>query len=244
MTDLLLVEDDETQRETLAFLLAREGYEVRVAADGEAALAEFEACEPELVLLDLMIPAVPGAEVCRRIRLTSDVPIIMLTAKSDEADIVVGLELGADDYVTKPYSPMELLARCRRALRRHLASHAGGDGGAGTVANGAGAPGGDHGVLEVSGVRLDPDRHRVWVDGQEVTLPLREFSLLEELMEHAGRVLTRSQLLDRVWGADFYGDTKTLDVHIRRLRSRIEADPGRPARLATVRGLGYRFEEL
>jgi two-component system response regulator RegX3 len=230
MTDLLLVEDDETQREALAFLLGREGYEVRAAADGGAALAEFAAREPELVLLDLMIPVIPGTEVCRRIRLSSDVPVIMLTAKSDEADVVVGLELGADDYVTKPYSTLELLARCRRALRRHRAVS-------------GGLPDAVPGVLEVGGVRLDGERHRVWVDGEEVPLPLREFSLLEELMEHAGRVLTRSQLLERVWGADFYGDPKTLDVHIRRLRSRIETNPAVPRRLATVRGLGYRFEE-
>jgi two-component system response regulator RegX3 len=233
MTDLLLVEDDETQREALAFLLGREGYEVRTVVDGAAALAEFKAREPELILLDLMIPSVPGAEVCRRVRLTSDVPIIMLTAKSDEADIVLGLELGADDYVTKPYSTLELLARCRRALRRHRASGVSTNG----VSDDAAA------VIEVSGVRLDSLRHRVWVDGEEVMLPLREFSLLEELMTHAGRVLTRSQLLERVWGADFYGDTKTLDVHVRRVRSRIESDPTNPVRLVTLRGLGYRFEE-
>ncbi|MDR1394028.1 MAG: response regulator transcription factor [Bifidobacteriaceae bacterium] len=231
MTDLLLVEDDETQREALAFLLSREGYTVRTAADGAAAMAEFEAHCPELVLLDLMIPVLPGTEVCRRIRLVSDVPVIMLTAKNDEADIVVGLEMGADDYVTKPYSTLELLARCRRALRRQRAVRS------------DESPDADGHVLAVGGVKLDPDRHRVWVDGNEVALPLREFSLLEELMEHAGRVLTRSQLLDRVWGSDFYGDTKTLDVHIRRLRSRIEADPAMPLRLVTVRGLGYRFEE-
>jgi two-component system response regulator RegX3 len=230
---LLLVEDDETQREALAFLLGREGYEVRTAPDGAAALAEFKAREPELILLDLMIPSVPGAEVCRRIRLTSDVPIIMLTAKNDEADVVLGLELGADDYVTKPYSTLELLARCRRALRRHRSS---------ATATGA-FPDDAAAVIEVNGVRLDPERHRVWVDGEEVNLPLREFSLLEELMTHAGRVLTRSQLLERVWGPDFYGDAKTLDVHVRRVRSRIEADPTSPARLVTLRGLGYRFED-
>ncbi|MDR0592987.1 MAG: response regulator transcription factor [Bifidobacteriaceae bacterium] len=234
MTDLLLVEDDETQREALSFLLGREGYEVRTAVDGYAALAEFEAAEPELILLDLMIPAVPGTEVCRRIRLTSDVPIIMLTAKSDEADIVLGLELGADDYVTKPYSTLELLARCRRVLRRQRSA----------VGGGLGSPDDVGAVIEVSGVRLDPERHRVWVDGAEVVMPLREFSLLEELMTHAGRVLTRSQLLERVWGADFYGDAKTLDVHVRRVRSRIESDPANPSRLVTLRGLGYRFEEF
>ncbi|MDR3359063.1 MAG: response regulator transcription factor [Bifidobacteriaceae bacterium] len=233
MTDLLLVEDDETQREALSFLLEREGYQVRSVADGGEAMAAFDAREPELVLLDLMIPVMPGTEVCRRIRLKSDVPVIMLTAKSDEADVVVGLELGADDYVTKPYSTLELLARCRRALRRHRAARTGE----------AEQPADTTAVVEVGGVRLDPERHRVWVDGAEVTLPLREFSLLEELMEHAGRVLTRSQLLDRVWGSDFFGDTKTLDVHIRRLRSRIESNPGSPRRLVTVRGLGYRFEE-
>ncbi|MDR0365382.1 MAG: response regulator transcription factor [Bifidobacteriaceae bacterium] len=232
MTDLLLVEDDETQREALTFLLGREGYQVRAAADGAAALAEFERRTPELVLLDLMIPQVSGTEVCRRIRQVSDVPVIMLTAKNDEADIVMGLELGADDYVTKPYSTLELLARCRRALRRHRA-----------VASADGGEGDGQDVVQVDGVRLDTGRHRVWVEGQEITMPLREFALLEELMTHAGRVLTRSQLLDRVWGADFYGDTKTLDVHIRRVRSRIEKDPARPERLVTVRGLGYRFEE-
>ncbi|MDR2453929.1 MAG: response regulator transcription factor [Bifidobacteriaceae bacterium] len=231
MTDLLLVEDDETQREALAFLLGREGYQVRAVADGGAAIAEFEAREPELVLLDLMIPVIPGTEVCRRIRLRSDAPVIMLTAKSDEADVVVGLELGADDYVTKPYSTLELLARCRRALRRHRNAQ-------------GGPPDAAQGILEVGGVRLDGERHRVWVDGREAVLPLREFTLLEELMEHAGRVLTRSQLLERVWGADFYGDPKTLDVHIRRLRSRIEANSGAPRRVVTVRGLGYRFEEF
>jgi two-component system response regulator RegX3 len=234
VTDLLLVEDDETQREALSFLLGREGYEVRTAADGAAALAEFNAREPELILLDLMIPSVPGTDVCRRIRLTSNVPIIMLTAKNDEADIVLGLELGADDYVTKPYSTLELLARCRRALRRYRTAGA----------QGAGSPSDPASVIEVNGVRLDSERHRVWVDGEEVNLPLREFSLLEELMTHAGRVLTRSQLLERVWGADFYGDTKTLDVHVRRVRSRIEADPTSPVRLVTLRGLGYRFEEF
>jgi two-component system response regulator RegX3 len=228
---LLLVEDDETQREALGFLLAREGYEVTAVGDGGAALAAFAEAAPELILLDLMIPVVSGTEVCRRIRLDSDVPIIMLTAKSDEADIVLGLELGADDYVIKPYSTLELLARCRRASRRHRAA---------TVRQGNDA---DASVLEVGGVRLDGQRHRVWVDGTEVALPLREFTLLEELMIHAGRVLTRSQLLERVWGADFFGDAKTLDVHIRRLRSRLEADPARPERLVTVRGLGYRFEE-
>ncbi|MDR2252488.1 MAG: response regulator transcription factor [Bifidobacteriaceae bacterium] len=235
MTDLLLVEDDETQREALTFLLGREGYQVRAVADGGAAVTEFEARKPELVLLDLMIPVLPGTEVCRRIRAASDVPIIMLTAKSDEADVVLGLELGADDYVTKPYSTLELLARCRRALRRHRAA----GGRLSAAAVGEEPPT----AVEVNGVRLDPQRHRVWVDGVEITLPLREFSLLEELMAHAGRVLTRTQLLDRVWGSDFFGDTKTLDVHIRRLRSRIEADPAAPVRLVTLRGLGYRFEE-
>jgi two-component system response regulator RegX3 len=231
VTDLLLVEDDETQREALAFLLGREGYQVRSAPDGAAAMGAFEAKEPELILLDLMIPIIPGTEVCRRVRLTSDVPIIMLTAKSEEADVVLGLELGADDYVTKPYSTLELLARCRRALRRHRTAGVGG------------AEGEAPAVVEVAGVRLDPDRHRVWVRGEEVNLPLREFRLLEELMDHAGRVMTRAQLLDRVWGADFFGDAKTLDVHVRRLRSRIETDPAHPKRIVTVRGLGYRFEE-
>jgi two-component system response regulator RegX3 len=227
VSELLLVEDDETLREALSFLLGREGYHVTQAADGPSALAAFELREMDLVLLDLMIPDIPGTEVCRRIRLLSDVPIIMLTAKNDEADVVMGLELGADDYVTKPYSTPELLARIRTALRRSQGRSASLE----------------PAMLQVSGLSMDVERHRVWVDGVEVTMPLREFTLLELLLRNAGRVLTRGTLLDRIWGADFFGDTKTLDVHIRRLRGRIEEDPAAPRRLVTVRGLGYRLED-
>jgi two-component system response regulator RegX3 len=227
VTDLLLVEDMDTLREALGFLLRREGYEIRAVADGAAALAEFEEAEPDLILLDLMIPEVPGIEVCRRIRLVSDVPIIMLTAKNSEGDIVVGLESGADDYVTKPYSTPELLARIRTALR-HRRPRSGES---------------DAGVLAVNGISLDAERHRVSVDGNELTLPLREFSMLELFLRHAGRVLTRGQIIERIWGADYFGDTKTLDVHVRRLRAKIEPDPTSPSRLVTVRGLGYRLEE-
>jgi two-component system response regulator RegX3 len=227
MTELLLVEDMDTLREALDFLLRREGYAVRAVADGAAALAEFDAQEPDLILLDLMIPEVSGIEVCRRIRLVSEVPIIMLTAKNSEGDVVVGLESGADDYVTKPYSTPELLARIRSALRHHRPRGL--------------EPATE--VLAVEGIALDPERHRVSVDGDEIVLPLREFSILELLLRNAGRVLTRGQIIERIWGSDYFGDTKTLDVHIRRLRAKIEPDPAKPSRLVTVRGLGYRLEE-
>jgi two-component system response regulator RegX3 len=227
VSELLLVEDAATLREALGFLLEREGYAVRCAADGAAALEEFERRAPDLILLDLMLPQVSGAEVCRRIRLVSDVPIIMLTAKNSEGDIVVGLELGADDYVTKPYSTPELLARIRSALR-HRAPRPADE---------------DPAVLAANGIEMDVERHRVRVDGAEITMPLREFALLELLLRNAGRVLTRHQIIDRIWGSDYFGDTKTLDVHVRRIRSRIEREPTRPARLITVRGLGYKLEE-
>jgi two-component system response regulator RegX3 len=227
VTELLLVEDMDTLREALDYLLRREGYQVRSVADGAAALDEFEAKEPDLILLDLMIPEVPGIEVCRRIRLVSDVPIIMLTAKNSEGDIVVGLETGADDYVTKPYSTPELLARIRSALRHRRPR----------------AEDQDTSVLSVDGITLDPERHRVSVDGVEITVPLREFSMLELFLLNAGRVLTRGQIIERIWGSDYFGDTKTLDVHVRRLRAKIEKDPTHPSRLVTVRGLGYRLEE-
>ncbi|MDR1431941.1 MAG: response regulator transcription factor [Propionibacteriaceae bacterium] len=227
MAELLLVEDDDTLRETLAFLLRREGYGVSEAADGAVALGSWRDNPPDLILLDLMIPEVPGPEVCRMIRAESDVPIIMLTAKSSEADIVFGLESGADDYLTKPFSTPELLARIRSALRRHQPRLA-------AV---------DESRLAVGKLVMDVPRHRLEVDGAEVTLRLREFELLELLMRNAGRVLTRHQIIDRVWGADYFGDTKTLDVHVRRLRAKIEPDQTSPTRLITVRGLGYRLEE-
>jgi len=225
VTRILIVEDEPSLSEPLSFLLRREGYETEVAADGREALAAFDRDGADLVLLDLMLPGLPGTEVCRELRTRSSVPIIMLTAKDSEVDIVVGLELGADDYVTKPYSTRELLARIRAVLRRRVE-----------------VDDLDESVLEVGGVRMDVDRHAVSVDGKEVAMPLKEFELLELLLRNAGRVLTRGQLIDRIWGADYFGDTKTLDVHIKRIRSKIEKDPSQPVLLLTVRGLGYRFE--
>ena len=226
MTRVLIVEDEPDLADPLAYLLRREGFEVQVAEDGPAALAAFEAAPHDLILLDLMLPGTSGTEVCRRIRTTSAVPIIMVTAKDSEVDIVVGLELGADDYVTKPYSARELLARMRAVLRRTAEAEVDLD---------------DR-ILEAGRVSLDVDRHSVAVDKREIAMPLKEFELLEVLMRNAGRVLTRGQLIDRVWGSDYFGDTKTLDVHIKRIRSRIEEKPGSPVMLVTVRGLGYRFE--
>jgi two-component system, OmpR family, response regulator RegX3 len=225
MSRILIVEDEASLSEPLSYLLTREGYETQVAADGIIALAEFDRAGADLVLLDLMLPGLPGTEVCRELRQRSTVPIIMLTAKDSEVDIVVGLELGADDYVTKPYSTRELLARIRAVLRRRVDQE-----------------GLDDDVLEAGAVRMDVDRHQVTVDGREVAMPLKEFELLELLLRNAGRVLTRGQLIDRVWGADYFGDTKTLDVHVKRIRSKIEPDPSNPRMLVTVRGLGYRFE--
>jgi len=225
MANLLLIEDADDLRETLAFLLEREGYDVRVAADGAAGLREFDNAEPDVVVLDLMIPEVPGIEVSREIRRRSDVPIVMVTAKTGEADIVLGLESGADDYITKPFSTVELLARLRSVLRRRR-------------------PDADAGsVLEVGGIRLDVERHEVVVAGKKIDMPLREFQLLELMMRDAGRVLPRSTLIDAIWGATYFGDTKTLDVHIRRLRAKIEPDPSHPSKLVTIRGVGYRLEE-
>jgi two-component system response regulator RegX3 len=231
VTTILLVEDEPAIAEPLVYLLEREGYEVVAAADGGEALARFTRSGADLVLLDLMLPVLPGTEVARRIRATSDVPIIMLTAKDAEVDVVVGLELGADDYVTKPYSSRELLARIRAVLRRRV------------EASGAGAAEGPD-VHESGPVRLDADRHAVFVHGRETAMPLKEFELLELLLRNAGRVLTRGQLIDRIWGSDYFGDTKTLDVHIKRIRAKIEDDPAEPRMLLTVRGLGYRFEDL
>jgi two-component system, OmpR family, response regulator RegX3 len=227
MTTILLVEDEAAIAEPLAYLLQREGYDMTVAADGGQALDLFARSSIDLVLLDLMLPVVSGTEVARRIRAVSTVPIIMLTAKDSEVDIVVGLELGADDYVTKPYSSRELLARIRAVLRRRVEQEDGTD---------------DH--LASGPVRMEVGRHAVFVRGRETSMPLKEFELLELLLRNAGRVLTRSQLIDRVWGADYFGDTKTLDVHVKRIRGRIEDDPAEPRLLQTVRGLGYRFEDL
>jgi two-component system, OmpR family, response regulator RegX3 len=225
MTRILIVEDEPSLSDPLAFLLQREGYETEIAGDGRAALTAFDRGGADLVLLDLMLPGLPGTEVCRELRSRSSVPIIMLTAKDSEVDIVVGLELGADDYVTKPYSSRELLARIRAVLRRRIDLEVD-----------------DGGIVEVGAVRMDVERHSVAVEGREVNMPLKEFELLELLLRNAGRVLTRGQLIDRVWGSDYFGDTKTLDVHIKRIRSKIEQTPSEPTRLVTVRGLGYRFE--
>lgn len=225
MTKILVVEDERSLSEPLAYLLRREGYEVSVVDNGNAAVSAVEVSPPDLMLLDLMLPGLAGTEVCREVRLRSSLPIIMLTAKDSEVDIVVGLELGADDYVTKPYSSRELLARIKAVLRRRTED--------------AESP---VSVLEYHGIVLDSDRHQLTVQGTPVSLPLKEFELLELLMLNAGRVLTRGQIIDRVWGSDYFGDTKTLDVHIKRLRSKIEDSPSEPTLIVTVRGLGYRFD--
>ncbi|MGQ0744483.1 MAG: response regulator [Acidimicrobiales bacterium] len=226
---VLVVEDEESFIEALTLGLKREGFAVDVARDGAEALARFEERRPDVILLDLMLPKVSGVDVCRQIRARAATPIIMLTAKDSEVDAVVGLEVGADDYVTKPYRMRELVARVRAVMRR------------------AGTEMPDDEVsedaLEVGDVRLDPDRHEVTVRGEKVNLPLREFELLELLLANAGRVLTRSTLIDRIWGHDYVGDTKTLDVHIKRLRSKLEENPAQPTRIITIRGLGYRFEK-
>lgn len=225
---ILLVEDEDSISKPLAFLLEREGYQVTVVDDGNDAVRTFASEGADLVLLDLMLPGLPGTEVCREIRQRSQVPVVMLTAKDSEIDIVVGLELGADDYITKPYSTRELLARVRAALRRSAPKE-------------DTALEFDDGVIEELGIRLDTERHSVSVRGEEISMPLREFELLELLMRHSGRVLTRGQLIDRVWGSDYYGDTKTLDVHVKRVRARIEEEPSKPKLISTVRGVGYRF---
>ncbi|MCL2091946.1 MAG: response regulator transcription factor [Micrococcales bacterium] len=233
MTRVLVVEDEDSYRDPLTYLLTREGYDVVEAASGPQALEVFDQHGADLVLLDLMLPGMSGTEVCRRLRAGHDVPVIMLTAKDDEIDKVVGLELGADDYVTKPYSSRELLARIRAVLRRR---------GPGPAAEpGRSDDGLDGVVLRCGQVEMDVDRHTVRVAGQLVSLPLKEFELLETLLTNVGRVLTRTQLIDRVWGSDYVGDTKTLDVHVKRLRAKIEDDPTHPHLLTTVRGLGYKL---
>lgn len=227
MTRVLVVEDEQSLREPLVYLLGKEGFETVEAEDGTAAVALFEKGNIDIVLLDLMLPGISGNEVCRIIRQSSQVPIIMLTAKDSEIDKVVGLEIGADDYVTKPYSTRELLARMKAVLRRNTEAPEQTD---------------KTGILEVGSVRMDVDRHIVQVHGEKISMPLKEFELLELLLENANRVLTRGQIIDRVWGSNYFGDTKTLDVHIKRIRSKIEDDPARPVHLLTVRGLGYKFE--
>lgn len=225
MTRVLVVEDEESFRDALGFMLRKEGYDVEVAADGLKAIEQYDRNGADLILLDLMLPGMSGTDVCRTIRAKSRVPIIMVTAKDTEIDKVVGLELGADDYVTKPFSSRELTARIKAVLRR--------------------GPDPDDvvtSIVEAGPVRMDVERHVVTVSGVEVALPLKEFDLLELLLRNAGRVLTRGQLIDRVWGSDYVGDTKTLDVHVKRLRAKIETDPANPQHLLTVRGLGYKFE--
>jgi two-component system, OmpR family, response regulator RegX3 len=227
MPKVLVVDDEESLLEAVRYALSREGFDVSVARDGGEAVRVFEAERPDLLVLDLMLPVMNGWDVCRRVRASSRVPIIMLTARDAEVDRVVGLEMGADDYVTKPFSVRELVARVRALLRR---------------AAGGPEPSGEGAVMEATGVRLDPERHEVRVRGDLVTLPLKEFELLAVLMENRGRVLTRQTLIDRVWGFDYVGDTKTLDVHVKRLRARIEEDHHEPKLIVTVRGVGYRFD--
>ncbi|MBN9643872.1 response regulator transcription factor [Corynebacterium mendelii] len=232
MPRILIVEDEESLADPLAFLLKKEGFEVVIAGDGRTALDEFDKGGIDIVLLDLMLPGMSGTDVCKKLRATSSVPVIMVTARDSEIDKVVGLELGADDYVTKPYSSRELIARIRAVLRR-----------GGEAADEAADDADDTAVLSGGRVVMDVDRHTVTVDGRDVQMPLKEFDLLEYLLRNSGRVLTRSQLIDRVWGADYVGDTKTLDVHVKRLRSKIEENPSHPVNLVTVRGLGYKFED-
>ncbi|WEV77706.1 response regulator transcription factor [Janibacter cremeus] len=225
MTRILVVEDEVSFSDPLSYLLEKEGYDVEVAENGPDAVSSFEADGADLVLLDLMLPGLSGIDVCRTIRQRSNVPVIMLTAKDGEIDKVVGLEIGADDYVTKPYSSRELLARIKAVLRRRAEPEE-------LVPS----------TIEGGPVRMDVDRHVVAVDGEQIQLPLKEFELLEMLLRNAGRVLTRVQLIDRVWGSDYVGDTKTLDVHVKRLRAKVEPDPAKPVHIVTVRGLGYKFE--
>jgi len=225
MTKILVVEDEASFSEALSYVLGKEGFEVVLADTGDGAIAAFDKGGADLVLLDLMLPGLSGTEVCKQLRSRSDVPIIMLTAKDTEVDKVVGLELGADDYVTKPYSKAELVARIKAVLRRQ-----------GDVSN----P--QEGVITAGPVRIDVERHQVNINNELISLPLKEFELLEFLVRNSGRVLTRAQLIDRVWGSDYFGDTKTLDVHVKRLRAKIESDPANPVYIQTIRGLGYKFE--
>jgi two-component system response regulator RegX3 len=225
---ILVVDDEQSYRDALSIALQREGFLVETAADGPEAIARFDATKPALVLLDVMLPKISGVDVCRDLRARSRVPIIMVTARNSEIDAVVGLEVGADDYVTKPFRLRELIARVRAALRRVPLSD-------------DEEPDRPE-VLDVGDVRLDAARHEVFVRGSSVALPLKEFELLELLMANAGRVLTRDVLIDRIWGPNYFGDTKTLDVHIKRLRSKLEPDSARPTRIVTVRGVGYRYE--
>ena len=252
-TRVLLAEDDESFVDALVIGLAREGFDVTVATDGTEALRLFAEVDPDLVLLDLMLPRLSGIDVCRSIRAHSTVPIIMVTAKGTEIDTVVGLEVGADDYVTKPYRLRELVARMRAVLRRTPA-----DGEPAPSDDPTGAPGADGesaprsperrpdpgSVLEAGGIQVDVDRHLVFIRGEEVHLRRKEFELLSLLMENAGRLLTRDVLIDRIWGSDYFGDTKTLDVHIKRLRTHIEVDPSAPRLITTIRGVGYRFDAV
>ena len=225
MAKVLVVEDEQSLREALVFFLEKEGHDVSIAVDGEEALQVFEKSGADIIVLDLMLPKIDGNQVCKQIRQSSNVPIIMLTAKDSEIDKIVGLEIGADDYITKPYSTRELLARIKAVLRRQVEPPI-------TVES----------VLIAGELRLDSDRHVVTLNGNSLTLPLKEFELLELLMENVNRVLTRGQIIDRVWGSNYFGDTKTLDVHIKRLRSKVEEDPARPKYIQTVRGLGYKLE--
>jgi two-component system response regulator RegX3 len=226
VTKILIVEDEDSVLDPLELLLSKEGFSIETARNGREGLDKFWKVSPDLVLLDIMLPEVSGTEVCRQIRAKSNVPIIMLTAKDTEVDKVVGLELGADDYIVKPYSKAELVARIKAVLRRGLSEHTSADGG----------------VITAGPVSIDVDRHAVSIGGENISLPLKEFELLEFLVRNSGRVLTRTQLIDRVWGSDYFGDTKTLDVHVKRLRAKIEKDPANPTYIQTIRGLGYKFE--
>ena len=226
MTKILVVEDEESVLDPLELLLTKEGFSIITARDGKEALEKFAQISPDLILLDLMLPEISGTEVCRQIRIKSSVPIIMLTAKDTEVDKVVGLELGADDYIVKPYSKAELVARIKAVLRRQSSE----------------SKPNDLGVISAGPVNIDIDRHLVTINGSTIALPLKEFELLEFLVRNSGRVLTRAQLIDRVWGSDYFGDTKTLDVHVKRLRAKIEVDPANPVYIQTIRGLGYKFE--